>query len=123
LQTLKLEGNQLIEFPIELLSLSKLNGVYLANNKIKNIPEGTPAMVNLIELSLENNQVASISPDLSKCPRLKTVKLSNNKLKFTNIPENLFVDSIFQLFSLDGNAVEQKSLRDLPGYTEVRCRN
>lgn len=99
---------------------------------------------NLSDLSLSNNSLVAIPADLATAPRLKCLRIeevqallaparvriaspvlptplaptpsTQNKITTDGIPEAVLRDSQISLLSLQGNPVDVKELRALPGY-------
>jgi len=70
--------------PSDLSKLTKLECLYLKNNKLTSIPD-LNKLTELGELNLGDNQLTSIPSDLSKLTELKELDLGYNQL--TSVPD------------------------------------
>lgn len=82
---LSLANNKIREFPQGLLNLTNLEFLNLENNKIKSIPDNINKLKNLKYLNLSNNKLKSIPSTLVDLKNLKLLDLTGNKIPFTDI--------------------------------------
>ena len=85
LEKLWLTGNDLKDFPIELIKLSNLDFLSLSGNKIRDIPTQVRQLEKLKFLGLSDNLIVDAEAVLLLLPQLQGVGLSGNPLKDSEI--------------------------------------
>ena len=83
MNVLDLSGNHITQIPSspsQLLSLSKLNSLYLNQNRLTSLPDAIENLTNLECLSLSYNFLPALPHGLAFMHRLRELRLSNNRL-------------------------------------------
>ncbi|XP_034535462.1 malignant fibrous histiocytoma-amplified sequence 1 homolog [Notolabrus celidotus] len=107
LTEINLSRNKIMEFPQEMCSLQKLEGLYLNQNNIRVIPEGIfPHLVRLKFLKLSTNRLAKLPPDINKYTSIIYLDLSRNCLQD--------IQPLVGLPKLKELLVEKNQLTELP---------
>lgn len=82
LKSLGLSKNNLRRLPDNIFNkLSSLNGLYIYENQIENIPAGIHNLKNLSRLSINENKIESIPKEVAELRMLSDLDLSNNYIK------------------------------------------
>ncbi len=87
LQTIRLAGKGIEEFPRPLLEMPQLTYITLAANNIASLPPELAKMKNLRGLELQSNRLTAIPKAALKLPRLRYFPLSGNDI--TELPWDL----------------------------------
>lgn len=80
LSDLKLNGANLIIFPVGLINFQCLLRLDVSQNRFQSLPDGLSSMSNLEKLNLSNNELTEFPPVLCKITTLVNINLSNNKI-------------------------------------------
>ncbi|XP_062327650.1 malignant fibrous histiocytoma-amplified sequence 1 homolog [Osmerus eperlanus] len=151
LKELNLSRNELLDFPLEVGSLSLLERLYLNQNNIRVVPEGLfPRLENLQFLKLSTNHLSQLPADLACCRSLAYLNLSHNSLtdlqplvglsgltelhvemnSVTQLPPGLFQNSKLKLFKFSGNPLRVPpeevcvgGVRDIQNYFTLLFRD
>lgn len=113
--TLDRRSSGLGRFPMEILQLTKLQRLYLADNQLRSIPQGLCMLTELVELDLSRNELSWLPPQIGELHRLESLLLARNKL--TELPPE--IGYLAKLSTLD---ISFNQLRELP-YAFLRLRS
>lgn len=98
LKELNLSFNLLSGLPSEMVAMTTLETLKIANNQLKNRLEPLPRMVQLRSLNLRGNGITEVPSTFMNMLSLQTLNLSKNELK--TLPSNV-VGKLQQLTKLD----------------------
>jgi Leucine-rich repeat (LRR) protein/signal transduction histidine kinase len=106
---LDLSGQQITEFPMEILQLKNIRNLNLGynsyeygrNNNLKEIPTQIGELKQLQELNLGGNQLTNIPIQIGELKQLRKLNLGGNKL--TNLPTQIGELKQLQKLNLSGN--------------------
>lgn len=124
LRELNLSGNQLTEFPPQVLGLnSSLKYLYLNGNHIKNIPNDIWKMKNLHLLSLGGNRIHTIPDSIGALMQLQALNLCDNLIE--RIPSSIARLHSLKTLSLHKNGIRMlpRELISLQNLTELSLRD
>ncbi|MEI7726368.1 MAG: COR domain-containing protein [Bacteroidota bacterium] len=85
--SLKINQQQLSEFPKEIITLKKLVDLQLISTGIPSIPDNISDLENLEALYVNRNGIKSIPRSISKLKKLKKLRLNHNPIE--NIPPEI----------------------------------
>ncbi|CEG67425.1 hypothetical protein RMATCC62417_03858 [Rhizopus microsporus] len=116
---LSLRDNRFPSFPIELILLTNLTSLSLAENRIGRIADGMMSRLpNLQWLNLSKNRLRVLPADIVKCSQLRGLDVTSNKL--TQFPDAVCSLSLLKILLLDKNKIENiLSNHKLPVKLEV----
>jgi hypothetical protein len=80
LQFLNLANNKLTNIPTQIGNLKNLEGLYLENNKLTSIPSELGNLTNLVTLNLYNNLIENVPMELCKLHKLAYLNLMYNPI-------------------------------------------
>jgi internalin A len=103
LQNLYLDDNRISAIPENLGRLVDLRTLILDRNQISAIPESLSKFANLQRLDFDHNQISAIPESLSKFANLHTLYLGSNQI--STIPESLSKLANLQLLYLGDNRI------------------
>ena len=107
------------EYP-EITTISSLNRLSLAHNKIKSLPLSISNLFNLTHLTLCNNHLQELPTSITKLENLISLNLSINKLKF--LPKNFYFKNLQILDLSYNNLTEDVSSLPLSLYQNNKIR-
>ncbi|KAI5699802.1 leucine-rich repeat-containing protein 58 [Diaphorina citri] len=110
LKVFNLSGNQLEQFPIQILDIPTLKYLYLGNNSLNHVPREINKLCKLHVLSLGGNSLTDIPDTFGDLYQLEALILSDNQLE--SLPA-----SISNLKMLKSLLLHNNKLRTLP--TEI----
>jgi hypothetical protein len=87
LEILELEGNQLTSLPESIGNLTNLRQLFLSENQLTSLPESIGNLTNLIRLNISNNQISSLPESIGNLINLEELSFSDNRL--TSIPDSI----------------------------------
>ncbi|KAE9554740.1 hypothetical protein FO519_002068 [Halicephalobus sp. NKZ332] len=108
LEDLNLSMNNIIELPLALFKMHKLQRLVLSNNRIGGIPSQIGEMKYLIELDISNNEICDIAEEIERCQQLVVLDVSHNILP-GSLPK-----TIVNLTQLTHLSITDNSLTALP---------
>jgi Leucine-rich repeat (LRR) protein len=79
---LNLSGQNLKEFPKEILLFENLQELYIAKNQIKELPTEINLLKNLQVLNLSRNKIKKLPPTIGDLSELHTLYISKNRLVY-----------------------------------------
>ncbi|KAJ8945286.1 hypothetical protein NQ318_002743 [Aromia moschata] len=107
LRELNLSGNQLTQFPEQVLDFVNLRFLYLGGNGMEQISKNIWKLKNLQLLSLGGNELTEVPATLGQLQHLQALVLCDNKLE--SLPAN-----IANLYKLKSLLLHKNKLRTLP---------
>lgn len=112
LKKLELEQNQLSIIRRDfLVGMDKLEELYLGQNGIHSIEDGSFDHANLIFLDLSRNNLTTLSDSVfSKCPKMRAVEIGHNQL--THIGQSMYSLQHVTLIGLSFNHIEDIDLAE-----------
>jgi Leucine-rich repeat (LRR) protein len=122
-----LEGNEFVQFPIELTTFTSLSRILAINsNSIKTIPKEIENLNELKILQLEENQIEFIPIEISSLEKLEVLDLKNNDLE--SIPLELSRLKKMTSLILIGNRfpveeirkINESALKDIVTWTSYQ---
>ncbi|KAJ1528737.1 hypothetical protein ONE63_007127 [Megalurothrips usitatus] len=115
IKELNLSGNDLADFPPQLLHMASLKYLYLGGNKIDAIPADVSRISGLTVLSVSGNRLAEVPESLGQLTWLQVLVLSDNQLE--SLPA-----AIANLKHLKSLLLHKNRLRTLPPeIVALRC--
>lgn len=84
----QLDGRGITEFPPNLLKMTTLRELHIANNSIERIPLEISNLTELTDLNISNNRLLTLPPSMGFLTNLKNLKLTGNSFQ-TPPPEIL----------------------------------
>ena len=101
---LDLHANRLTALPSTVLSLRRLQRLYLDHNTLSALPESFGNDVSVLtDLALHENQLTDLPPSIGRLRKLETLRLDRNRL--TSIPTELCDCCALRTLHIDGNDV------------------
>uniref|UniRef100_A0A670Z5L1 Uncharacterized protein n=1 Tax=Pseudonaja textilis TaxID=8673 RepID=A0A670Z5L1_PSETE len=132
LKLLGLSNNNLKCLPKEIVNFTKLQELYLKENRFEHfplelcqlfIPDEISSLQNLSQFYLACNKLTMVPDSLSKCYKLSVLDLSTNKLH--KLPRSLKQLTEMKEFSISGNALAgfPRPLRHWKSLTVIYLKN
>ena len=110
LENLKFEGAELIVFPEQVFTLSKLKSLIISQfdtkNKIKTLPDNFDKLPLLEELSLRNAALTEVPASIGRLQHLENVYFNANNL--TKLPQALAENSHLTYVNINNNPLDFK---------------
>ncbi|CAI7787251.1 unnamed protein product [Closterium sp. NIES-54] len=121
LERLSLANNKLQHLPDSIGQLSALVTLDVSSNCLSSLPPTIGSCSSLQEISLQDNRIAGLPPSVVQLSDLRTLALDNNRL--TDLPAQLLVKcQRLHTVTLRGNAVTLEQFEQMEGYTEYEER-
>lgn len=109
--TLDLSGQQLTEFPYEVLSQTDITVLNLSNNQLTGLPADITRLVNLREINIENNRLTSFPDEINQLTSLRKVLANNNRLE--TVSSGLTTMTWLETLDLSGNSIPNDEITRL----------
>ncbi|KAF2746556.1 L domain-like protein [Sporormia fimetaria CBS 119925] len=116
LETLELQGNQLISLPTEIGELVRLRSLNVSNNRLTELPSELFTAITLTELIANKNCFRGHFFTVDAAPHLQYLQLSNNEISSLSSTAALALPA---LKSLDISTNRLTSLPDISGWTTL----
>lgn len=110
-KTLDLSGQQLTEFPYEVLSQTDVTVLNLSNNQLTGLPADITKLVNLRELNIENNRLTSFPDEINQLSGLRQILANNNRLE--SVSSGLTTMTWLEALDLSGNSIPNDEITQL----------
>ncbi|WP_442947684.1 leucine-rich repeat domain-containing protein [Nostoc sp.] len=101
MQGLYLRNNQVTELPEAIASLTQLQTLNLSDNQLTELPEAIASLTQLQTLNLFYNQLTELPEAIASLTQLQQLSLSSNKL--TKLPEAIASLTQLQTLNLNNN--------------------
>ena len=120
LEYLSLANNKLTSFPNNINQLTNLTSLDLSGNQLSSLPESLTQLQNLTELYLRENQLSSLPESLGQLQNLTRLDLRANQLN--SLPESLTQLQNLMVLDLSINQLSSlpESVTKLHNLTELR---
>jgi len=117
LEVLFLESNKFKEFPNWVFTMPSLRILSLCKNYIRNFPEFYQNVSSLEGLYVDNNQLEEL-PDLNRFPKLEILSASNNQIK--KVPDSLLNLPYVKKLFLDHNQLESFPMGNISKLKDLK---
>jgi CCR4-NOT transcription complex subunit 6 len=108
---LDMSGQGLRNLTAPLFAYEFLKELYLASNKLTELPASIGFLRHLSTLDVSNNQLRTLPPELGMCVFLKNLLLFDNQIE--HLPSEL--GSLYQLemLGIEGNPLDQEARQEI----------